>query len=84
MMTLFWFVFWVGLSMLAFAAGVSLRVRLRDEVDSGSPVVDDEALRTILETGVLAADDDEPLDTGEIDDEEGRFWNESWDEPEEW
>ena len=83
MMTLFWFVFWVGLAILAFAAGASLRVRLRDEVDSGSPVVDDDALRAILETGVLKADDDEPLDMGDIDDEERRFWGESWDEPEE-
>ena len=84
MMSLFWFVFWMGLTILAFAAGISLRVRLREEIDSGRPRVDDEAVRAILETGVLQTDEDEPLDMGEIDDEERRFWSEPWDEPEEW
>ena len=84
MITLFWFVFWVGLTILAFAAGISLRVRLHDEVDQGRPTVDDDAVRAILETGVLSTEEDEPLDQGEIDEEERRFWSENWDEPEEW
>jgi len=83
MLTLFWFVFWVGLAVLAAAAGVSLRVRLRDESDSSKPVVDDDAIRAILKTGRLASDEDEPLEAQEIDEEERRFWSETWDEPEE-
>jgi hypothetical protein len=47
------------------------------------PVVDDRAVSQILETGVLAAEDDEPLDQAGIDEEERRFWSERWDEPEE-
>ena len=39
MLTLFWLVFWVGLAVLAFAAGVSLRVRLNQDVDGAGPVV---------------------------------------------
>ncbi len=84
MLTVFWFVFWAGLTLLAFAAGVSLRVRLRDRVGSPIPELDDEGLRAILETGSLTTEEDEPLDLPDIDDEERRFWSESWDEPEEW
>ena len=62
MFTLFWLVFWSGLVVLAFAAGVSLRVRLRERVGGGAPVVDDDAVEQILRTGVLTTDEDEPLD----------------------
>lgn len=82
MVALFWIVFWAGLVVLAFAAGVSLRVRLHRHVRARIPVVDDEALDTIRNTGILT-DDDEPLDIREIDEEERKFWSESWDEPEE-
>jgi hypothetical protein len=84
MVTLFWFVFWVGLAVLAFAAGISLRVRLEDELGAPRTVVDDDAIRAILETGTLVAPTEEPLDLDEIEEEERRFWSESWDEPEEW
>lgn len=84
MLTLFWLVFWVGLSALIFAAGVSLRVRLNQDVDGVGPVVDDEALRAIMDTGTLTTDEDEPSDLREIDQEERRFWSEDWEEPEEW
>ncbi len=84
MLTLFWLVFWVGLAVLAFAAGVSLRVRLNQDVDGAGPVVDDEALRAIMDTGTLTTDEDEASDLGEIDQEERRFWSEDWEEPEEW
>jgi hypothetical protein len=47
------------------------------------PVVDDGAVRRILETGTLAGEGDEPLEESEIDEEERRFWSERWDEPEE-
>ncbi|MCH7533262.1 MAG: hypothetical protein IIB36_16115 [Gemmatimonadetes bacterium] len=84
MVALFWLVFWTGLVLLAFAAGISLRLRLREHLRPRIPVVDDEALDAILITGTLTADEDEPLDIREIDEEERKFWSESWDEPEEW
>ena len=84
MLTVFWLVFWAGLIVLAFAAGISLRVRLREQVAPRMPVVDDEAVEVILATGTLTTDDDEPLDISEIDEEERKFWSESWDEPDEW
>ena len=96
MLTLFWFLFWAGLAVLVVAAGVSLHVRRKEAIASTVPVVDDEAIRRILATGELVADDPERLDLGmmlepddaldpkEIDDEEERFWSESWDEPTEW
>ena len=82
MLTLFWIVFWAGLTALAFLAGLGLRTRLSNELVVRSPVIDDDAIQRILETGELVIDD--PLDLDEIEEEEERFWSESWDEPEEW
>jgi hypothetical protein len=65
------------------ASGLRLRLRLRERLARSVPRVDDRAVSQILETGVLSADGDEPLDPGEIDEEERRFWSESPDEPEE-
>lgn len=65
-------------------AGLRLRRRIRRRLEPRVPVVDDRALRDILERGVLASDEDPPLDQGEIDDAERRFWSERWDEPDEW
>ncbi len=62
MLALFWFVFWAGMVLLAFAAGVSLRVRLRDHLRPRIPIVDDQALEAILNIGTLKSDEDEPLD----------------------
>ena len=96
MLTLFWIVLWAGLAALVVAAGVSLHVRRKEAIASSVPVVDDAAIERILTTGELSVEDrahgelplivedDEPLDQGEIDDEEERFWSESWDEPTEW
>ena len=85
-----------GLVALTGRLGIDDRL---DPIDAGSalrsaaqvglrtfalPVVDDEALDAILITGTLTADEDEPLDIGEIDEEERKFWSNSWDEPEEW
>ncbi len=96
MLTLFWIAFWAGLACLVLAAGVTLRVRRKEALAWTVPVVDDDAVERILQTGRLTVeerdpeglplilDDDEPLDQAEIDDEEGRFWSESWDEPTEW
>jgi hypothetical protein len=95
MLTLFWILFWAGLAVLVIAAGVSVHVRRKEAIASTVPIVDDEAIERILATGELAADDPDGLDLGllleqdaldpkEIDDEEERFWSESWDEPTEW
>ena len=96
MLTLFWILFWAGLAVLVVAAGVSMHVRRKDAIASTVPIVDDEAITRILTTGKLVVDDPDGLDLGmilepgdaldpkEIDDEEERFWSESWDEPTEW
>ena len=84
MLTYFWITFWAGLTVLAFLAGVGLRVRLRERLWARGPFVDDDAVRQILDVGVLGTDEDEPLDFDDIAEEERRFWSESWDEPEEW
>jgi hypothetical protein len=69
---------------LVVASGVHLRLRLRERLGRRTPVVDDQAIRKILEEGVITAEDDPPLDLDEINEEERRFWTEPWDEPEEW
>lgn len=84
LLTFFWVLFWIMLAGLAVAAGFSVHTRRREALASRSPVLDDEAVRRILETGELSVDEDEPLDLTEIEQEEERFWSESWDEPEEW
>ena len=85
MLALFWFVFGAGLASLAIAAGVSLRARRALALRRGQLVLDDAAIDQIIDQGEIWVDDDEPLDLDEIDDEEERFWSESWDEPQgEW
>ena len=84
LLTFFWILFWIVLAGLLVAAGFSVHQRRRDALASPPPRLDDEAVRRILETGQLAVDEDEPLDLAEIEEEEERFWSESWEEPEEW
>ncbi len=84
MLTLFWLVFWAGLTILAVTAGVSLRMRLRDRVGKSMPIVNDAAVEEILATGALITDENSPLDIEQIDDEEHKFWSHTWDEPDEW
>jgi hypothetical protein len=69
---------------LVTASGLRLRARLVRPGGRSTPVVDDAAVRRILEEGVLECDAEPPLDMDEIEDEERRFWSEHWDEPEEW
>lgn len=83
-MAFFWFVFGVGFALLAMAAGVTLHARRR-RAYRRVPVVDDALITRIIEHGEVRVEDDEPLDIDVIDDEEERFWSESWDEPQsEW
>lgn len=84
MLGVFWMLFWAFLAILAVAAGLSLHVRRKELLASSLSKVDDDAIAKILERGELYLEDDEPLDQQEIDEEEERFWSETWDEPEEW
>jgi hypothetical protein len=83
MLTLFWILLWALLAALTVAAGWSVYERRRRLLQR-RPLVDDDAIRAILDTGELHVEDDEPLDLEEIDQEEERFWSESWDEPDDW
>ena len=84
MLTLFWLIFWAGLTVLVVTAGVSLRMQLRDRVEKNRPSVDDVAIEEILATGALTTDEDSPLNIEQIDEEEQKFWSQTWDEPDEW
>lgn len=64
--------------------GMRLRGLIRRPVGRSVPRVDDDAVRRILEHGSLETDEDPPLDPGEIDEAERRFWSDRWEEPEEW
>ena len=80
MVTVLSLVFPLALVALLVAAGLALRSRRREALGA-RPVLDDAAIHRIIEDGEIWVDDDEPLDLQEIDDEEERFWSESWDEP---
>ena len=57
---------------------------IRDRVEKNRPSVDDAAIEEILATGALTTDEDSPLNIEQIDDEEQKFWSQTWDEPDEW
>lgn len=70
------------LGALAVLAGwLGYRRQLMDQVRG--PRLTDAQIRAIEEGANLHVDQiDEPLDLDEAAEEEGRFWDESWDEPE--
>lgn len=74
---------WAGLGILAAVAWYSVRARLRRSLRSQTVEVDDDAIAQILEDGVLATDEDDPLDLEHIRREEDDFWEKTWDEAEE-
>jgi hypothetical protein len=80
---LIWFTSWGAQTVLVIAACILVYVRRRASFSRPTPRVDDDAVRTIVATGALAIEEDEPLDMREIEAEEERFWRETWDEPEE-
>jgi len=80
---LIWFTLWGLLVVLAIVACLIAYARRKVLLASYHPRIDDDAVRTILATGALSVDEDEPLDLREIGEEEERFWAETWDEPEE-
>ena len=75
---------WFVLGALVLLGGVVVRRKLDASLDDAEPSLDDDAIRRIVETGTLGVDEDPPLDLEEIEEEEDRFWSESWDEPDEW
>lgn len=81
MIALFWLVFWAGLSLLVAAAGVTLYTRRTDGLVARGSRIDDDVIARIIDHGEIFLEDDEPLDLNEIEEEEERFWSESWDEP---
>jgi hypothetical protein len=63
---------------------VLVAVWLRDRSERGrrGEILSDEHIRAIEREGRVDVED--PLDLDRIREEETRFWEESWDEPEEW
>jgi hypothetical protein len=68
--------------VLAVFAGLVYRTRLNAAIGSSDPLLSDDMVRQIEESGWVEVD--EPLDLEEIQEEEARFWEEPWDEPDEW
>jgi hypothetical protein len=77
---------WLVLAVLLLLAGFRYVARIRSaRGPRGVPVLDDDGVRRILETGAFAAEEEEePLDLEEAARAEDEFWDESWDEPEEY
>jgi hypothetical protein len=73
--------FAISFGLLALVAGLVYRSRLNRAIGSREPVLSDDMIRQIETSGRI--DVDEPLDLGEIQEEEARFWEETWDEPDE-
>lgn len=74
--------FFAALGALALAAGAAARWRLRRGRAGDGGITDDD-VRQIEEQGWLAREEDEPLDLDEIREAEERFWEPTWDRPEE-
>jgi hypothetical protein len=69
------------LALIAGAAGVRRVRQARAHKDHDS--VTDDMIRQIEERGSVDVEEEEPLDFETIEEEEARFWEETWDEPEE-
>lgn len=67
------------IGFLAVAAAIRYRSRLAGFLPARE--LSDEQIRAIEERGTIEVE--EPLDLDRIRDEEARFWEETWDEPEE-
>jgi hypothetical protein len=68
--------------MFALLAGFLYRSRLNAALGTGEPALSDDMIRQIEDSGWVEVD--EPLDYREIQEEEARFWEEPWEEPDEW
>ena len=79
------FLFWVICGLLVMAAWRRIRSLRSPRGRRPDATIDDEAVETIVNDGVLVVEEDEPLDLDEIEDEERRFWEEEdWDQAEEY
>lgn len=72
---------WTVIAILAIVGGLIGIRRVRRAGSMEDSAVTDEMVRSIEESGRVEVD--EPLDFETIEDEESRFWEETWDEPEE-
>jgi len=68
--------FWIGLAVLAIAAGILARRGERKNT------LTDDLVRQIEKTGRIDREDVEPLDIEDIRDQEDKFWAQDWDRPE--
>ncbi|MDT8367935.1 MAG: hypothetical protein RQ745_01920 [Longimicrobiales bacterium] len=69
-----------ALSLLVVVGWRVRRRRLRERLARPPIEVDDDTVRTIEEGGRVSTPEDDPLDFGEIEAEEERFWkDERWD-----
>ena len=57
-------------------------MRQSRKVEEKAQILDDQAVDRIIRQGMISTDE-YVLDLDAIDDEEERFWSETWDEPEE-
>lgn len=70
------------IGVLALVAAVQYRARLQRALGRKEPVLSDDLVRQIEESGWVEVD--EPLDLDEIQEEEARFWEDRpWEETEE-
>jgi hypothetical protein len=72
---------WTIIAVLAIIGGLIGLRRMRGARMADDSNLTDEMIRAIEERGRVEVD--EPLDFEAIEDEESRFWEETWDEPEE-
>jgi hypothetical protein len=73
--------FGIVAALLAIAAGLLYRHRLETVGSEDTSTLDDDLIRQIEAEGWVELE--EPLDLDHIREQEQRFWEESWDEPEE-
>lgn len=73
---------WILLAAAILVGAGGLIVRRRVLALRRDAALSDDAIREIEERGRLELE--EPLDREHIHEEEQRFWEESWDEPDEW
>ncbi len=76
------FGFGILLALLALTGGLIYRTRLGRMGTRRRPLTDD-MIRRIEEDGNINVEDDEALDLQHIREEEERFLEETWDEPDE-
>ena len=75
-------VFGIFTALLALAGGLIYRSRL-GRLGGRRGMLTDDMIRQIEEQGALHVELDEPLDLKQIREEEERFLEETWDEPDE-